>query len=115
MRDLVFKNLTSSDRKRRVIVSAETAESPGMRTETVRHFICLVKEIMPDKAMSRPLPYLYVRRERNSREHKQRFFCRIKGSVCIIMNNRGYLIYFAHSLKINLKAVPTVTEHSSGI
>ena len=112
MRDLVFKNLTSSDRKRRVVVSAETAESSGMRTETVRHFICLVKEIMPDKTMARPLPYLYVRRERNNREQKQRFFCRIKGSVYIVMNNHAYLIYFAHSLRINLKAVPTAAGQS---
>jgi hypothetical protein len=115
MRDLVFKNLTSTDRKRRVVVSAEIAERAGIRTETVRHFICLVKEILQDENTARPLPYLYVRRERNSREHKQRFFCRIKGSVYIIMNNRSYLIYFAHSLKINLKTIPTVTEHSAGI
>jgi len=115
MRDLVFKNLTSSDRKRRVVVSAETAENSGMRTQTVRHFICLVKEISPDKAKSRPLPYLYVRRERNNREQRQRFFCRIKGSVYIVMNERCYLIYFAHSLKINLRVITAVTEQSSGI
>jgi len=110
MRDLLFKNLTSNDRRKRVIVSAEVAEKSGIRTETVRHFVCLIREAREEEKKAQPLPYLSVLKERNTREHKQRFFCRIKGSVYAISNNRLYLIYFAHSLKINLRVLSKVAE-----
>ena len=110
MRDLLFKTLTSTDKRKRVIASTEVAEKSGMRTETTRHFVCLIKEVKVGEKTVRPLPYLYVRKEHNSKEHRQRFFCRIKGSIYATSNNCLYLIYFAHSLKINLKVLSAVTK-----
>ncbi|OGX44694.1 MAG: hypothetical protein A3G38_02505 [Omnitrophica WOR_2 bacterium RIFCSPLOWO2_12_FULL_51_8] len=108
MRDLLFKNLTSSDKKRRIIATSEISDKEGVRSVIRRHFVCLIKEIK-GAAGGKPQPYLYVLKERNAREQKERFFCRLKGSVYAISNDRLFLITFLHSLKINLSAIP----HSS--
>ena len=105
MRDLLFKNLTSDDRKRKILTSSEIMDKQGVRSIIHRHFICIVKEIK-DKQITKPLPYLYVLKEHNNREQKEKFFCRIKGSIYAINNGRLFLILFMHSLKISLTPVP---------
>ena len=105
MRDLLFKNLTSDDSKRKILTSSEIMDKQGVRSIIHRHFICIVKEIK-DKQITKPLPYLYVLKEHNNREQKEKFFCRIKGSIYAINNGRLFLILFMHSLKISLTPVP---------
>lgn len=105
MRDLLFKNLTSNDRKKRIIASSETIDKQGVRSIIHRHFICMVKEIK-GAVVEKPLPYLYVLKEKNTKEHTEKFYCRIKGSVLAVSKEKLYLIIFTHSLKINLVAIP---------
>jgi len=105
MRDLLFKNLTSNDKKRKILASSEIIDKQGVRSIIRRHFVCLVKEIK-DNQIEKPLPYLYVLNERNNREQKEKFFCRIKGSLYAISDGRLFLILFMHSLKIILVATP---------
>ncbi len=105
MRDLVFKNLTSDDKRRRVIISSEIADKQGVRSVIHRHFICLIKELK-DSTPERPMPYLYVLKEHNNKEQREKFFCKIKGSICAVNKGRLFLILFMHSLKICLIALP---------
>lgn len=105
MRDLVFKNLTSGNKKRKVIASSEIVDKQGVRSVIHRHFICIVREIK-DKNMQRPSPYLYVLKEHNALEQREKFFCRMKGSVYAVAHGRLFLILFMHSLKISLAAMP---------
>lgn len=105
MRDLLFRNITSGDRKRKIISTLETIDSQGVRSTIQRHFVCMVREIK-DKETDKPSPYLYVLKERNTKEHKEKFFCKIKGSVFAVSQGRLFLILFMHSLKINLLALP---------
>lgn len=104
MKDLLFKNLTSIDKRRKVIASSEIVDNQGVRSIIRRHFVCIIKEIKENK-LQRPSPYLYILKEHNTREQKEKFFCRIKGSVCAVNNGRLFLILFMHSLKINLVAL----------
>ena len=105
MRDLLFKNLTSNDRKRKIIASREISDKHGIRSTIHRHFVCMVKEIKSGNT-KRPAPYLYVLKQRHTKEHKEGFFCRIKGSVFAVNKDRLFLVLFMHSLKINLEAIP---------
>ncbi len=105
MRDLLFRNLTSQDKKRKIIASYEITDNQGVRSIIHRHFVCIVKEI-EDNKVGRPSPYIYVLKEHNTEEQKEKFFCRIKGSIYAVNNGRIYLILFMHSLKINLIAIP---------
>ena len=105
MRDLVFKNLISSDRKKKIIATCEVADQNGIRSTIQRHFICIVKEVRDNK-IERPLPYLYVLREHNNRCQCEKFFCRIKGSVYLVSHKRLFLLLYMHSLKIRLTPLP---------
>jgi len=105
MRDLLFKNLTSQDRKRKIIASSEIVDKQGVRSIIHRHFICIVKEIKGDQ-IKRPLPYLYVLKEHNTKEQREKFFCRLKGSIYAVNDGRLFVIFFMHSLKIHLTAIP---------
>lgn len=104
MRDLLFKTLTSEDKKRKVLASSEIVDRQGVRSIIRRHFVCTVKEIK-DNEVKKPLPYVYVLKEHNTKEHKEKFFCRIKGSIYAVSNGRLFLILFMHSLKITLVAI----------
>ena len=105
MRDLVFKNLTSNDRKRRVVACSEVVDKGGVRSIVRRHFVCLVREVTDGQAQ-KPAPFLHIVREKNSLEQKEQFYCRLKGSIFAVSNERLFLITFVHSLKICLSAIP---------
>jgi len=104
MRDLLFKNLTSEDKKRRIISSLEVADREGVRTAIHRHFVCIIKEVQYGQFRP-PSPYIYVLRNRNNKEQREQFFCRIKSSVYAVNNGKLFLILFMHSLKINLTSI----------
>ncbi len=113
MRDLVFKNLVSGEKKRRIISSSEIVDNQGIRSIIRRHFVYIVKEI--DTAqLEKPLPYLYVFKERNNKEQKEKFFCRLKGSIYAINSGKPFLILFMHSLKITFLGIPGLVEQREG-
>ena len=101
MRDLLFKNLTSGDKRRKRIASCEISDKEGVRSVIRRHFVCMVKEIK-DTHMEKPAPYVYVVKEHNSLIQREKFFCKIKGSVLATSKGKLFLIVFMHSLKICL-------------
>lgn len=107
MRDLIFKNLTSNDHKRRIVASSEVVDREGVRSVIQRHFVCLVREIT-GADMRKPEPYLYVLKKRNSQAQEEKFFCRIKGSLYATHKGKLLLIFFTHSLKICLMPVPLI-------
>ncbi|MFA5410626.1 MAG: hypothetical protein WC321_02035 [Candidatus Omnitrophota bacterium] len=109
MRDLLFKNLTSTRKKRRIIISSEVIDKEGVRSIIRRHFVCLLKEVKDNKFPA-PEPYIYILKERNTREQKEKFFCRIKGSLYAVNNHKIFLITFTHSLKITLSALPCIAQ-----
>jgi hypothetical protein len=108
MRDLLFKHLTSTDRKKKVIASSEIADREGVRTIIRRHFVCLAREVK-DACAPRPLPYLYVLKAHNGKQHQERFFCRMKGSIYCMANGKIYLVLFMHSLKVELIPAPVAS------
>lgn len=112
MRDLIFKNLTSTDRKKRVISSSEIADSQGVRSVIRRHFVCLVKEIEGTNS-GKPESNLTIIRQRNTKESRERFFCKFKGSICAVSSGKLFLILYMHSLVIDLEAAnKDAAEHT---
>jgi hypothetical protein len=105
MRNLVFKNLTSQTKKRKIISSLEIADREGMRSVIRRHFIGIIREIK-DREISESLPSVYILREHNNKEQKGKFLCRIKGYIYLNTHGSRFIIFFIHSLKITLSALP---------
>lgn len=106
MRDLLYKNLTSSDRKRKVIASCEISDKEGVRSVIQRHFICIVREV-ETTGVERPEPYLYVLKKHDSKGQQEKFFCKVKGSIYAVNQGKLFLILFMHSLNIHLVATPS--------
>jgi hypothetical protein len=105
MRDLVFKNLTSYSKKRRILASSEVMDSQGVRRIIRRHFVCIVKPVKDVNTDNKPLPYLYVLKKRDNQGKNEKFFCRIKGSLFAVNKGKLFLILFMHSLKIDFCAI----------
>jgi hypothetical protein len=109
MRDLLYKNLTSADRSRRIIASSEIADKEGIHSVVRRHFACMIRQV--EKAdVVKPAPYLYVLKERNTGEKREHFFCKIKGSFLAVNKEKLFLIVFVHTLSIQLTASEKLSE-----
>ena len=108
MRDIVFKNLTSSQRKRKVLSTSEVMEHDGILTKIRRNFIYIVRDGEQAKKEAL-LPRMYVFKHKDSSEHKEKFFCRIKGSLYTMNNNKLFFVIFSHSLSIGLE--PTLPKN----
>jgi len=109
MRDLLFKNLTSLDRKRKIIASSEITDKEGVHSIVRRHFTYIIREIKAAE-VEKPLPYLYVWKERNSKQKREHFFCKIKGSVFAENKNKLLLIQFLHTLSVELTVTSKLSE-----
>jgi hypothetical protein len=105
MRDLLFKNLTSNDHKRKVLACAEIIDNAGVRTIIRRHFIYMVREIQ-QKPSTIEDPYLSVVKIRDNKRKIERFSCKMKGSIIASYNSRLFHIRFMHTLNISLFALP---------
>jgi hypothetical protein len=104
MRDLLYKNLTSQDKRRKVIACSEISDKQGVRSVIRRHSIYMVKEVS-GTSFQKPEPYLYVLKVRDTKAQTEKFLCRIKGSVFVVHDGKLFLIIFQHSLKITLAAI----------
>ena len=105
MRDLLFKNLTSLDRRKKIIASSETVDKQGVRSTIRRHLVCMVRELK-NECLQKPQTCLYVVKEKNTKEQRERFFCKIKGSLFVASKSKLYEIQFMHSLRIILSLLP---------
>ena len=103
MRDLLYKNLTSSDHRRKIISSSEIVDKEGVHSVVHRHFSCIVKEVT-ETGVTTPQPSLYVLKERNTKQNQEHFFCKVKGSIIAAAAGKLYNIYFIHTLSIRLTA-----------
>lgn len=106
MRDLLFKNLTSTQRRRKVLSCSEVSDSEGVRTTIRRHFVYVVKEIS-GKPATQEKPCLRILKERNTAVKSERFFCKMKGEMVVAYSSRLFLIRFMHSLYIHLVPTPS--------
>ncbi len=109
MRDLFYKNLTSLDRGRKIIASSEVVDKEGIHSVVHRHFAYIIKQV-PAASSEKPKPYLYVLKEINSKEKRERFFCKIKGSIVIVHNGKILLVTFVHTLRVQLTASAKLSE-----
>lgn len=101
MRDLLFKNLTSSARGRKIIASSEIADKEGVHSVVRRHFTYMIKQIQ-SKDTPRPKPYLFVLKEKNSQAKREHFFCKVKGNLIAENEGKLLLILFSHTLNVEL-------------
>ena len=106
MKNLLFKNITSENRRQRILYSSESIEQEGIRTVVNRHLICRIRNVAQAEEFGQA-PALYVIKKRNSKDNTEAFYCRIKGLMYMSAKHKLYLVSFIHSLRIQLKAIST--------
>ena len=111
MRDLLYKNLTFPGRGRKIVASSEVADKEGVHSVVRRHFAYIVKPIQTADPV-KPQPYVYVLKERNTKQKREHFFCKIKGSVLAVNNEHFYQILFVHTLRVDLTASVKVSQQT---
>lgn len=102
MRDLVFKNLTSKDKSRRILCAKERINEDGITTRIEKHLIYVIREASDGETANKIKPELFVTKEKNSEKKKESFFIKMKGGLYAHCNNKLLHISFLHSLRIDL-------------
>jgi len=103
MRDLLYKNMTFPNRGRKIIASSEVADKGGVHSVVRRHFAYIVRPIATGNEIKQK-PYLYVLKERNTKQKREHFFCKMKGSILAVNQGKLMQILFIHTLNVELTA-----------
>ncbi len=99
MRDLIFKNHTSSDKTKRLVSTYETIEERGKHTAIRRHFVYKLLDIT-DSFRNKPEPEIVIQRNLNRALGQETVFCRLKGSMYVRTEDKLLLVLFSRSLRI---------------
>jgi len=111
MRNLVFKNLTSKDRTRKILLAKETFNEEGITTTIQKHLIYFVREIKESNAKDKINPELFITKEKSTQNKTESFFVKMKANMFANCEGKLYSINFLHSLKIFMS--PTKEERKS--
>ncbi|MBU1871565.1 MAG: hypothetical protein KKH80_02055 [Candidatus Omnitrophica bacterium] len=103
MSDLIFKNLTSHDHKRRTVSRREVVDKEGVKTIIRRRLIYKIIEVNADNLAKQPDAQVYIQRKRNNSQQKESYFCRMKSNIYAKSNGKTFLIMFGHSFKVDLR------------
>lgn len=102
MRDMVFKNLTSQDKKKRVLWASETINEDGILTKIHKYLIYIVREVKKEEAHKTDKPEIFVVKHRNTKDKTEKFQIKMKGSIYCLAKERCFFVTFCHTLKIDL-------------
>lgn len=107
MRDMVFKNLTSMDKRKKVLWASETFSEDGILTRIHKYLIYIIKEVRPeDIPDALDKPEIHVLKCRDTREKTEKFHIRLKGGLYCEANGKNFFVSFCHTLKIDLSKAP---------
>ncbi len=102
MRDIVLKNLTSVNKKRRIMSSSEVINQNGVETRINRNFIYRVSEKDRLENDNVPVPKIYIYKNCDTKNHKSKFSYKVKGSIYLINEEKVYLVNYIHSFRLDL-------------
>lgn len=117
MRELVFKNLTSEDKKRRDLFISETIEKNGIKTITQRHSVYIIgnfarinssEELAEWEKANVKTPkrrHIFIVKARDTKQKKDSFLCDVIGEFYTVVKDRIYPVAFKHSFEIDFVAI----------
>ncbi|MFH1782681.1 MAG: hypothetical protein ABH848_03595 [Candidatus Omnitrophota bacterium] len=113
MRELVFKNLTSIDKKRRDLYISEVIENNGVKTITKRHSVYIIgkpADMNSQKGLestsqtvskSPSKRHVFIFKKHDTKSKKDSFVCDVVGQFYAVCKNGLYPITFKHSFEID--------------
>lgn len=114
MREVLFKNLTSVNSKKKDILLKEVFEKNGFLAQTERRCFYVIKGIShleeaddlknwinsPASSQARPKRHFYILKHRNDTVGEDKLICKIAGTFYAIVDKNVYTIAFLHSFKV---------------
>ncbi len=101
MRELLFKNITSLEKGRKILSLTEEFSQNGIFSHVQRRFIFQVKETSNIRKRINP-PQFYIFRQQDTAKKEEEIFIKIKGNLYTVNDDKFFKIAFCHSLKINI-------------
>jgi hypothetical protein len=115
MRELVLKNITSEDHRKRDCIIKERLYKNGIATRTERRCFYYVKDVIEIKSLKdfKKLTKLkinpanqkkrnfHIMRIKDAETGHERLICKACGTIYAIMSHKMYCIGFMHSFKID--------------
>ena len=117
MRELVFKNLTSENRRKKDLYITETVETSGVKTITRRHSVYIVsdhnkfknpKELLKYKdntSMNYTKRHVFIFKKQDTKHKKESFVCDVVGKFYAVVKSDIYSIAFKHSFEIDFLTI----------
>ena len=106
MRDMVFKNLTSVDKRKRVLWASETINEDGILTKIHKYLIYIIKEVSREDVHKTDKPEIFIQKYHDTKEKTEKFHIKIKGGVYCMNKEKSFFVIFCHTLKIDLCQSP---------
>ena len=108
MREIAFKNLTSTAKRRKVISLVEKTEKEGYAISSQKSIVYIVTALQ-SQMYELSQPEYHICKSYDSKEKIERFSLRVKGTSYILQDGGLLKVDFCHSLRIEIRpAVPVV-------
>jgi len=118
MREILFRNMTSEDFKKRYLKIIENLSKNGLSTHTERRCFYYVKsaidikcvndldrlEELKDGQQNNRKRNFHIMRIKDIHTGFEKLICKVCGNIYVIIGNRMYCIGFMHSFKIDFEA-----------
>ena len=119
MRELVFKNLTSKDQKRRDLYMSEAFEKDGIRTVTHKHIMYIIghssqiidthKLLGHNITLQNPPPmnirHVFIFKKRDTKAKTESLTYDVIGRFYAVIGNELYPIAFKQSFEIDFSVI----------
>ena len=102
MRDLVFKNITSDDKRKRILQAQEVISDNGMLTKIRRGFVYLIKPVKQAKGKVEQ-PEVCIIKSIDTKLKIEKLFLKIKGGLYAVNKGQLYFLSFCHSLRVDIQ------------
>jgi hypothetical protein len=114
MRELLFKNIISGDKKRKDLYVSETVDKNGVTTKTERHSTYILGACNEFKTLEELAEWkktiglntnkrhIFIIKKRDTKLNKDIFICNVVGRFYAVSGCDIYSVAFKHSFEIDL-------------
>ncbi|NQT46534.1 MAG: hypothetical protein HQ593_03510 [Candidatus Omnitrophica bacterium] len=128
MRELIFKNLTSNDHKKRDIRVQEIIQKDDLVARTERRSIYFVRKKThiettedlktftsdPGQIHDSDKKHFFILKEHNSSNGRDMILCKVRGTMHVVVGDDIFTITFFHTYKIDMMDLSVATDKKIG-
>ena len=117
MREVIFKNLTSFQSRKKDIFLQEVFEKDGVLAKTERRCFYFIKNVADleqkgdiqkwldaqNNSQSTAKKHFYIFKEHSDAHGEDRLLCKIAGTFYAVVNDKVYTIGFLHSFRVRFQ------------